>query len=38
VVNYIQAFDDAVAELRKEKYKLTADLKMADMKCLLLFR
>eukprot|EP00760_Papus_ankaliazontas_P006881 PhM_4_TR13208/c0_g1_i1/m.53123 len=34
----ISAFDDALASLRLEKLKMEADLKMADMRVLLLFK
>eukprot|EP01012_Entosiphon_sulcatum_P026263 TRINITY_DN3167_c0_g1_i1.p1 TRINITY_DN3167_c0_g1~~TRINITY_DN3167_c0_g1_i1.p1 ORF type:complete len:1748 (+),score=500.61 TRINITY_DN3167_c0_g1_i1:141-5384(+) len=34
----IATFDDALDELRREKFKLEGDLKMADMKLLLLYR
>ena len=34
----ITTFDDALDELRREKFKLEGDLKMADMRILLLFR
>ncbi|KAJ9448631.1 hypothetical protein DIPPA_70151 [Diplonema papillatum] len=34
----ITTFDDIIDELRREKFKLEGDLKMADMKILLLYR
>eukprot|EP01060_Flectonema_neradi_P013772 TRINITY_DN2049_c2_g1_i1.p1 TRINITY_DN2049_c2_g1~~TRINITY_DN2049_c2_g1_i1.p1 ORF type:complete len:1746 (+),score=479.29 TRINITY_DN2049_c2_g1_i1:57-5294(+) len=38
IAKTITTFDDALDELRREKFKLEGDLKMADMRILLLFR
>lgn len=38
VENTVKAFDDAVRNLRRERFKLDADLKMTDLRMLVLFQ